>query len=331
VTAEPERRYGVHAMRQRFLSVVLLSIVAIASPWILTADAGTGSGLDSGSGSGPRVTIFGDSVADSLNYVPQARQLLSAGIDLRLELAPCRKLVPAGCAYMGGHPPSVLDIVNASSPASLGDIVIVDVGYNDPENNYDTDMGSVVGALLAHGVAHIVWVTLREANDNYRQMNDIIRDRARREPRIAVADWDKASRGKPWFNSDALHLNADGAMGLATLLRPFVLAACGSACAPAAPLASAPKNVRPPFVRGAPVVGQTLTCRPGRWSGTRPLAFSYRWLRDDTPVLHETTATKLLKSVDRGHELSCRVWAANASGATAATSRTVLVQQQLSP
>jgi hypothetical protein len=316
-------------MRRRLLSVVVLSIAAIASPWILTAAGSPGGGA--GPGSGPRVTTFGDSVADSISYVPEARQILGAGIDLRLELMPCRKLVPAGCAYMGARPPSVLDIVNASSPASLGDTVIVDVGYNDPENNYDSDLGTVVAALLAHGVTHIVWVTLKEETDDYRQMNAIIRDRARREPRIAIADWDKASRGKDWFNQDSLHLNADGAIGLATLLRPYVLAACGSPCTTDVPPKQAPKNVRPPFLRGTPVVGKTLTCVPGRWSGSRPIAFSYRWLRDDTPILHETTATRTLKSVDRGHGLSCRVWAANANGSTTAISKTVVVHPRATP
>jgi hypothetical protein len=306
-------------MRRGIVLVGALSALVVASAWTLTANGATSSG--------PRVTVFGDSVADSLTYVPEARQLLGAGLDLRLELAPCRKLVPQGCAYMGARPPSVLDVVNASSPASLGDIVVIDVGYNDPENNYDSDMGTVVQALLAHGVSHIVWVTMREATDDYRQMNTIIRSRAQREPRISVADWEKTSRGKPWFNPDGLHLNADGAVGLATLLRPYVLAACGSACTPQVPTEDVPKNVRPPSLRGTPIVGGRLTCTPGRWSGTRPIAFSYRWLRDDTAVPRDVTPTTIVRRRDRGHTYSCRVWAANANGSASATSRAVVVKQ----
>jgi len=79
--------------------------------------------------------MFGDSIADSLNYVPEARELLGDGLDLRLELTPCRKLVPIGCAYMGSRPPSVLDVVKSSTLTGLGNIVVVAVGYNDPENN----------------------------------------------------------------------------------------------------------------------------------------------------------------------------------------------------
>jgi len=303
-------------MRRRTTWVVLLSLLAAGMTSI--ASAGT-------SGQGPRVTMFGDSVADSLSYVPDARSLLDAGIDLRLELAPCRKLVPIGCVYMGGRPSSVLDVVRASTPAELGNIVVVDVGYNDPPNNYDTDMGTVVDALLARGVAHVVWVTMREQTDGYREINSIIRDRARREPRIAVADWDAASRGKAWFNPDGLHLNADGAVGLAMPLRPYVLAACGSACVPQATPA-APRNMHRPTLRGTPVVGGVLRCSPGTWSGGRPIVVSYRWLRNAHVLPGEHTQSRTLRAVDRGRSIACRVWAANAGGAAAATSKAVHVK-----
>ena len=124
----------------------------------------------------------------------------------------------------------MLDIVKASSLSQLGNIVIVAVGYNDPANNYETDMAQVAIALVDLGVAHVIWLTLREQTDDYRQINATIRDQARRWPEVQIADWEKTSRGKDWFNEDGLHLNADGAIGLATLIRPFVLAACGSAC-----------------------------------------------------------------------------------------------------
>src|SRR5262249_36793793 len=35
-----------------------------------------------------------------------------------------------------------------------------------------------------------------------------------------------------WFNSDGIHLNDTGAWGLAHLLRPLILAACGDPCQP---------------------------------------------------------------------------------------------------
>ncbi|HEX2428521.1 MAG TPA: hypothetical protein VHI53_11360 [Gaiellaceae bacterium] len=273
---------------------------------------------------GPRVTVFGDSVADSLNYVPEARQFLGQGIDLRLELTPCRKLVPIGCVYMGGRPPSVLDIVQSSTLADLGNIVVVDVGYNDPENNYETDMAQVANALVARGVGHVIWVTLREQTDQYRETNEVIRAQAHRWPEMQLADWEGASRGKDWFNDDGLHLNAAGALGLAMLLRPYVLAACASACDGAA--VQAPRNVVLPVLRGTPTVGSVLACRPGSWSGARPIVFSYRWLRGTRVLGHAVGSTRRLVARDRGRTTACRVWAGNARGATQATSKAVRVR-----
>jgi hypothetical protein len=268
--------------------------------------------------------MFGDSIADSFNYVPDALAVLGEGIDLRLELTPCRKLVPVGCAYMGSRPPSVLSIVKDSTLAQLGNIVVVAVGYNDPDNNYETDMAQVVNALVDKGVGHVIWLTLREQTDDYRRINRTILAQAPRWPELRVADWEAASRGKEWFNADGLHLNADGAIGMATLIRPFVLTACGTVCAGASP--EAPHNIRPPSVRGKPVVSETVTCRHGTWAGDGPIVYSYRWLRGTRVLTHAVGSTRVLAKADRGRTIACRVWAGNASGANAATSKYVRVR-----
>jgi hypothetical protein len=301
------------------------TVLAVAVFSFALASVSTSSlGARGATTAGPRVTMFGDSVAGSLDYVPEARELLGEGVDLRLELSPCRKLVPIGCAYMGTRPPSVLDIVRSSSLSELGNIVIVAVGYNDPPNNYETDMAQVANALVDLGVGHIIWVTLREQTDGYREINDVIQTQAHRWPELTVADWEAASRGKEWFNDDGLHLNAAGALGLATLLRPYVLVACGSACAAAAP--TAPRNVRRPTLHGPPVVGSTLTCRPGEWTGARPIVFSYRWLRGNRVLAGHVASSRRLGTADRGRLVSCRVWAGNAGGATPATSAAARVR-----
>jgi hypothetical protein len=272
--------------------------------------------------------MFGDSIAESLVYVPEARQFLGERVDLRLELAPCRRLVPAGCPYMGVRPPSVLDIVESSSLAQLGNIVVVDVGYNDPANNYDTDMAQVAEALVKLGVGHVIWVTMREQGGNYGQINEAIRTQAGRWPQVQIADWEGASRGKDWFNDDGLHLNAAGALGLAKLLRPYILAACGADCqaASASPAAKAPKSVRLPVLRGTPLVGRLLTCGHGSWTGTRPIVFSYRWLRSEKVIAGTLGSSRRLSAADSGRLVACRVWAGNATGAAQATSKALLVR-----
>jgi hypothetical protein len=122
-------------------------------------------------------------------------------------------------------------------------------------------------------------------------------------------------------------LNAEGALGLAKLLRPYVLAACGTDCPKAsAPPAKLPKNVHPPRLRGAAVVGRRLMCSPGTWSGTRPIVFSYRWLRNGKEIPHAFRALRLVRKGDANGLLACRVWAANSAGATPATSKSARVR-----
>ena len=301
----------------------LIAILSLAAALGLGASASGGA-----SSSAPRVTVFGDSVADSLNYVPEARSLLGEGLDLRLELTPCRKLVPIGCAYMGARPPSVLAIVKGSTLAQLGNVVVVDVGYNDPANNYDTDMPQVVEELLARGVGHIVWVTLREQIDDYRTINQIIRTQARRWPQVQIADWEAASRGQDWFGPDGLHLNPEGALALAKFLRPYILAACGAPCQPEGPPApQAPRSVRPPSLRGTPVVGRPLRCLPGSWSGARPIVIAYRWLRDGRVLAGAAGGSRKLRRADAGKLVACRVWASNSAGAMQATSKPLRIRR----
>ena len=103
-------------------------------------------------------------------------------------------------------------------------------------------------------------------------------------PRIAHA----AAQGQDWFNSDGIHLSSAGAWGLAKLLRPLILAACGDPCQPA--VGSTPPRVyaitttvsairigpyvvwKPPlrgtYARAGAAFGRASTCRllPGRKS-----------------------------------------------------------------
>ena len=57
------------------------------------------------------------------------------------------------------------------------------------------------------------------------QSNARIRSAGKRwRNKLVVADWNAYSSGKPWFREDGLHLTTSGALGLARLLRPLVLA-----------------------------------------------------------------------------------------------------------
>ncbi|HYI74950.1 MAG TPA: hypothetical protein VEW90_06725 [Gaiellaceae bacterium] len=200
----------------RFFRACALGLV-VAAALLLVASASASQAAK------PRVTVIGDSVAASFNYVPAATRYLGKGLDLRSDADVCRRLVAASCPFQGSTPPTALEVI-AVRGQSLGSVVVINVGYNDWAAVYDVDR--VMRALRGAGVERVVWVTLRQASSNaslYAQSNRRIRAADRRWKNLVVADWNAYSRGRPWFREDALHLSVSGAHGLARLLRPLVL------------------------------------------------------------------------------------------------------------
>jgi hypothetical protein len=91
------------------------------------------------------------------------------------------------------------------------------------------------------------------------------------------------------------------------------------------PAASPPVNTVLPSITGSPRALQMLSCSPGLWSGTPPIAFAYQWLRDGGLIAGATEASYRLTSSDAGHRVACRVAASNAYGAGSAVSMPVAV------
>ena len=210
----PRSRTSRHADAQLVRTAALVSAVLATCLVAVGAASATPAAK-------PRVTLIGDSITESFDYVPSARRYLGRGLDLRSDTAVCRRLVASSCAFQGTQPATALDVIRARGSA-LCSVVVVNVGYNDWAAVYDVDR--VMRALKAARVRTVVWVTLRETTSNYAQNNAAIRKATRRWKNLVVADWAAYSRGKPWFRSDGLHLTSAGATGLARLLRPLVLA-----------------------------------------------------------------------------------------------------------
>jgi lysophospholipase L1-like esterase len=209
VAATPATLHGLRSLAVRLAVVVLgVSLVLPASARPLEK---------------PRVTFIGDSVAASLLYVDDATRRLRKGFDLHLELKVCRRLVATSCTYQGETPATALQVIESSGSA-LGDAVVIMVGYNDSASTYRSGLDQVMRALVRAGVDGVVWVTLGESRDNYRLINGVIRKAASRYARLTVADWASLSNGKDWFGSDGLHLEPDGAVALARLIRSKLLA-----------------------------------------------------------------------------------------------------------
>ena len=183
---------------------------------------------------GARVTLLTDSAGGVVFWHHEAREELGRGYDLRLEVATCRRLVTESCSYAGEKAPSALEVVQAKS-AELGQVVVVAVGYNEGSAGYGADLDRVMLALTAAGVEKVVWLTLRELRPSYEETNLVIREAARRWPTMVVADWNAASKGQDSWFVDGIHMNVEGGFAFVRWLRPIVLAACGTSCAPPAP------------------------------------------------------------------------------------------------
>lgn len=170
----------------------------------------------------------------SVAYTAQASALLGRNIDLHYLAVVCRRLVQPSCWYNGTRPPTALDVIQTNG-TSLGSTVIVESGYNEYVQQYPDDIDTVMKALVAAGVETVLWVTLREERADYATMNGQIRAAAAKWPQLEVVDWNAASRDRPWVAGDGLHLNYQGALGMARLLRKYVVEyACAGSCAPSA-------------------------------------------------------------------------------------------------
>jgi hypothetical protein len=160
------------------------------------------------------VTIFGDSVAAAFTWDPAARTVLAQGDRLTLVLAPCARLTQPGCVTP--PPPSVFRMVELLG-RRIGPTVVVLVGYNDDPHVYRAGIDKVLVAMQRRGVTHVLWLTLRAVNKQYRLINEVIHGAsARFRGLMTVLDWNSYSRNRPaWFASDGIHLSAFGGVQLA--------------------------------------------------------------------------------------------------------------------
>ena len=161
----------------------------------------------------PEVTVIGDSVGTGLDYVSGGRAAATGRWSALFDLKVCRRLVAPPCPP---NPPSALSVIQ-SMPGSLGDIVVIHVGYNDAGATYD--IARVMAALKARGVRRAVWVNLQGIAPFAPGVNAAVRRAASRYRWLQVADWNTFSAGRPWFVADRDHLTPSGAYALAGFYR----------------------------------------------------------------------------------------------------------------
>ena len=91
---------------------------------------------------------------------------------------------------------------------------------------------------------------------------------------------------------------------------------------------SAPVNTVAPVVSGSAVVGQTLSCTTGTWTGAPTPTFTYQWQRSGSNIGGATSSTYVIVSADVGSTIRCVVTATNSvapSGVSANSNSTATV------
>ena len=122
-------------------------------------------------------------------------------------------------------------------------------------------------------------------------------------------------------------LTALAATGLVLGLAALVLAAGDGAAAPAAK----PTNLAEPDIDVRAEQGRTLSASRGRWSGSDPISYEFRWVRcgagggrpdgsDCGLIIGATRDRYRIASADVGSRLRVRVTATNADGSTTVAS-----------
>ena len=86
------------------------------------------------------------------------------------------------------------------------------------------------------------------------------------------------------------------------------------------------RNLQRPRIEGRALVGGTLFCQRGRWSGSPPLRYTYSWRRDGRPICARTAPRLRLRMRDRGSLVSCVVAASNPASSVRAASAPVAVR-----
>jgi hypothetical protein len=268
-----------------------MSVRAVALAAVVLAALGLVAGAQGGSAAPPvRVTVFGDSAATAMAYDPDAKRTLGRGIDLRLEVAACRRLGDTSCPYDGVRPPNVIDRATALG-SEMGSVVVVNVGYNDFEANYADNIEQALAVFRKAGVEHVVWLTLRAERQSYLSMNAMITAAAQKHPEMTVVDWNAQARNNPaWLQPDGIHLTPLGAEGMAALVNDALVQ-----------LGVAPKPLAPPARKLLAITSRSLPLGPlGRVYAARLQAVGgtapYRWLRSGgsiAPGVRLTTSGRL--------------------------------------
>ncbi len=166
--------------------------------------------------------FIGDSVGESIAR-EFAAVVSSAYPGTNFQALANRCMVGPTCVPTSIGLPDALAVINSLTPEQFPRIALIQLGYNDDPNTFQSDVDQVVNALNARGVQRIIFVNLstRRESRNYPLSNAVIGSATQTYPNVSVMDWNAASSGASqwrWF-SDDVHLRPTGQSEFALFLR----------------------------------------------------------------------------------------------------------------
>ncbi len=169
----------------------LIVAVVVAFVTALPGAAATAPGL-------PKVTLIGDSVADAIRGRQRARcRRCSKG----KRRAADRALPERRRGQLSRQRRRPTDRSSSSSSRSgrrLGPYVVVEVGYNEPQDEFGQDVENALAAFHTAGVQHVWWLDMRASVGPYPELNETLATEATAHADyLSVIDWDGYSKTIP--------------------------------------------------------------------------------------------------------------------------------------
>jgi hypothetical protein len=175
-----------------------------------------------GAATPPTVLVIGDSVATGMYWHDDAIAAMQERLGVYWDVAICRTIDGTSCPFDGERAPTLIQAVAARG--TVPPIVVVEVGYNDPAGTFATELDRAMSALTAAGATHVLWLTMRESRAPYPTLNAILEQAVARWPQLELVDWNATSESHPsWFQTDNVHLTAEGGVAMAHLAHAAVM------------------------------------------------------------------------------------------------------------
>ena len=193
----------------RLVVSVGLAVLAVAS-------------ASAGAAAPPSVLVIGDSVATGMYWHDAAIAVMQENLGVYWDVAVCRTIDGTSCPFDGERAPTLVQAVAARG--TVPPTVVVEVGYNDPAGTFAAEVDKAMSALTAAGATHVLWLTMRESRAPYPTLNALLDKAAARWPQLELVDWNAVSESHPsWFQTDDVHLTAEGGIAMAHLAHGAVM------------------------------------------------------------------------------------------------------------